>query len=82
MDHIQDLTTTRILLRRGIESGYWTLEDLDNPSEGWAENAKRFHLHHPKYQQHAYRNLLRDGDSVQPAQTPPPDFDRTAEFPF
>ena len=60
MDHLQNLTTTRLLLRQGIEKGLWTLEDLDRPSMGWKENAERFRRHHPKYQQHEYRNPLRD----------------------
>ena len=55
-----DLTEVRTLLRRMIASGYITLEDLDTPSMGWHENAKSFRLHHPKYQQHEYRNPLRD----------------------
>ena len=55
-----DLTEVRLLLRKGIEAGHWTLEDLDTPSMGWAENAKSFRLHHPLYVQHEYRNPLRD----------------------
>ena len=60
MERIQDLTATCLLLRRGIDAGYWTLEDLDTPSPGWAENAKRFRLDNPLYVQHEYRNPLRD----------------------
>ena len=55
-----DITEVRLLLRRGIEAGYWTLEDLDQPSWGWQQNAKAFRLHYPKYQQPEYRNPLRD----------------------
>lgn len=55
-----DPTSVRLTLRNGIEKGYWTLEDLDNPSMGWAENAKSFRLHHPNYAQNQYRNPLRD----------------------
>ena len=60
MEPIQDINATRRLLRRGIEAGYWTLEDLDTPSMGWAENAKAFRINHPLYVQHEYRNPLRD----------------------
>ena len=55
-----DVTEVRILLRRMVASGYLTVEDLDTPSSGWRENAKRFALHYPKYKQPEYRNLLRD----------------------
>ena len=55
-----DLTEVRLLLRKGIEAGHWTLEDLDTPSWGWQQNAKAFRLHHPLYVQHEYRNPLRD----------------------
>ena len=69
---LQRLSTehgARELLQRLVDAGRCTIEQLDTPPPG--------HLSPT-----AYRNLLRDGDSVQPAQTPPPDFDRTAEFPF
>jgi hypothetical protein len=69
---LQRLSTehgARELLQRLVDAGRCTIEQLDTPPPG--------HLNPT-----AYRNLLRDGDSVQPAQTPPPDFDRTAEFPF
>lgn len=55
-----DPTEVRLLLRRGVEAGYWTVEQLDRPSMGWQQNAKYFALHYPKYQQPQYRNLLRD----------------------
>jgi len=70
-----DLTEVRLLLRRGINSGHWTLEDLDTPSMGWKENAERFRRDYPLYVQPTYRNPLRDDDvpaSVQP--TSPRDF--------
>jgi len=61
-----DPTSVRLTLRKGIEKGYWTLEDLDRPSMGWAENAKTFRVHHPKYPQPEYKNLLREEDPRQP----------------
>ena len=55
-----DITSVLITLRKGVEAGYWTVEQLDQPSMGWRMNAKSFALHYPKYQQPQYRNLLRD----------------------
>ena len=55
-----DPLEVRLLLRRGVEAGYWTVEQLDQPSNGWKMNARAFALHYPKYQQPQYRNLLRD----------------------
>lgn len=85
MKLLQDLTETRLLLRRMVAKGYITIEQLDHPSPGWAENAKRFRIHHPNYQQHEYRNPLRDDEQLaapeQPAQ-PDPGYDPDAEFPF
>ena len=69
MKPVYDLTETRLLLRRMVASGYITIEQLDTPSWGWRENAKRFALHHPKYKQPEYVNPLRTPDespSVQP----------------
>jgi len=54
-----DLTEVRLLLRRGIAAGHWTLEQLDLPSPGWVitmEDARRI----PGFVPPAYRNLLRD----------------------
>jgi hypothetical protein len=69
---LQRLSTehgARDLLQRLVDAGRCTIEQLDTPPAGHLNPA-------------AYRNLLRDGDSVQPAQNPPPDFDPSAEFPF
>ena len=47
------------LLRRGIEAGHWTMQDLDVPSRGWVitmDDAKRI----PGFTPPTYRNLLRD----------------------
>jgi len=61
-----DPTSVRLTLRKGLEKGYWTLEDLDTPSMGWQENAKIFRLHNPNAPQPQYKNLLRDDDPSQP----------------
>lgn len=55
-----DLAEVRLLLRRGLEAGYWTIDQLDEPSPGWKLNARHFAMHYPKCQQPQYRNLLRD----------------------
>ena len=64
MNQAFDPTSVRLTLRKGIEKGYWTLEDLDTPSMGWKENAERFQRNYPKYQQPLYRNLLRDTEAA------------------
>ena len=54
-----DLAEVQRLLRRGIDAGHWTLQDLDVPSMGWRismEDAKRI----PGFTPRPYRNLLRD----------------------
>jgi hypothetical protein len=54
-----DLAEVIALLRRGIAAGYWTLEDLDVPSQGWVitmEDAKRI----PGFTPPIHRNPLRD----------------------
>lgn len=54
-----ELAEVRRLLRRGVDAGHWTLQDLDNPSPGWLitmEDAKRI----PGFTPPTYRNLLRD----------------------
>ena len=54
-----ELAEVRRLLRRGVDAGHWTLQDLDVPSRGWVitmEDAKRIIGFTPP----TYRNLLRD----------------------
>ena len=54
-----ELAEVRRLLRRGVDAGHWTLQDLDTPSVGWRismEDAKRI----PGFTPRPYRNLLRD----------------------
>lgn len=59
------------LLQRLVEAGRCTIENLDAPPPNHTNPS-------------AYRNLLRDGDSVQTAQPvqPDPGYDPAAEFPF
>lgn len=80
-----DLTSVRLTLRQGIEKGYWTIEQLDQPSPYWSENSKRFRLHHPNYRQQEYQNLLRNDDQLPKAQEmhqPTPSQEPSDDFPF
>jgi len=78
MKKLFDLASVRLILRRGIDAGYWTLEDLDKPSQDWSyqkQQAKRIpgHTHPP------FRNLLRDDFPIEAVQTiNPRDFDVAA----
>jgi|DEB0MinimDraft_6_1074348.scaffolds.fasta_scaffold79987_1 hypothetical protein len=54
------------LLRRGIENGWWTIEDLDRPSLGFASNLSPDLKHFPHgYQGVEYSNPLRSADAQQ-----------------
>jgi hypothetical protein len=51
-------------LKKGLESGRWTLDDLDHAPPGTAMNLAEFHRH-PMAQNYTgkfpeYRNLLRE----------------------
>jgi hypothetical protein len=82
-----DPVALRAILRRGVERGLWTVEQLDRPSQGWIDNtrvsAKAFRN---GYQGIAYRNPLRGQPSqtkpVEPVHNTQFDNDTTAEFPF
>lgn len=68
---LQRLSTeggARKIMQRLIDAGRCTIEQLDAPPPGHINPA-------------AYRNLLRDGESVQPVQ-PDLGYDPAAEFPF
>ena len=50
------------MLLRGVEQGYWTLENLDSPSAGWGTNTRVDLRTFPDgYKGAQHRNLLRDG---------------------
>lgn len=81
MDSAYNLAETRILLRRMVNSGYITIEQLDTPSPSWEENAKTFRLHFPRFPQRQFVNLLRDpiqDEAVQPSD--PRDFVPSSGF--
>ena len=51
----------KALLRRGVEQGYWTLEDLDRPSPGFVTCTHVDRETFPGgYEGVQFRNLLRD----------------------
>ena len=47
MKRLYDQATIWETLRRGVEQGYWTIEDLDKPPRGYAGDPAK------------YQNLLR-----------------------
>jgi len=67
MKRTYDTLAAMALLRRGIETGYWTFEDLDNPPPGAALNYADYRrwLVAQKVSGHApvYRNLLRQSNT-------------------
>ena len=59
-----DPATVRTLLKRGIDNGWWTLEHLDHPSDGYCRLQAELARHRiPGLRQMSlkpHRNLLRD----------------------
>ena len=77
MNHVVDPNMLR-LLRRGVESGLWTLEDLDTPSPGFRNCTAVDRRTFPSgYEGVQFRNLLRDMPAVESVQAvpDPKDFD-------
>jgi hypothetical protein len=75
-----DGKTLRVLLQRGIENGWWTVEHLDSPSVGVAL-LRREAIRHPDPQIRAalsegmkpHRNMLRElGPPERPEAKPSP----------
>ena len=62
MERAFDQVAVIKLLKDGIKKGYWTLEDLDKPSQGWKEVADTCNGHplYPRgYRGVKYKNLAR-----------------------
>ena len=62
MERAFDQVAVIKLLKDGIKKGYWTLEDLDKPSQGWKEVVDTCNGHplYPRgYRGVKYRNLAR-----------------------
>ena len=77
MRHVVDPGMLR-LLRRGVESGLWTLENLDTPSPGFKACTGVDRRTFPSgYEGVQFRNLLRDMPAVEAVQAvpDPKDFD-------
>ena len=77
MRHVVDPGMLR-LLRRGVESGLWTLENLDTPSPGFVQcTAVDREWFKGGYEGVQFRNLLRDMPAVESVQAvpDPKDFD-------
>jgi len=71
MSRLKSFTETDAIkaLRQGVESGRWTLEDLDKAPPGTAMNLAEFRRH-PMAQNFkgefpAYRNLLREASDYE-----------------
>ena len=71
MEKLHDLTSVVLTLRRGIQKGHWTLDDLDIAPPGWELNAREFAKHHPTLSQTVYRNLLREDHHPEKVQAAP-----------
>ena len=62
MERAFDQVAVIKLLKDGIKKGYWTLEDLDKPSQGWKEvvdTCNGHPLYVRGYQGVEYQNLAR-----------------------
>ena len=61
MERAFDQVAVIKLLKDGIKKGYWTLEDLDKPSQGWKEvDTCNGHPLYPRgYRGVKYKNLAR-----------------------
>ena len=63
-----DPATVRTLLQRGIDNGWWTLEHLDHPSDGYCRLEAELRRHSiPELRQMSlkpHRNLLRSPHGI------------------
>jgi len=82
-----DPATVRVLLQRGIDNGWWTLEHLDHPSDGYCRLQVELSRHSiPELRQMSlkpYRNLLREQQIVERVEAAPSprDFSPITETP-
>ena len=71
-----DPTAVRKILRRGIESGLWTLEDLDRPPPGYQllcdEMAQHKVIELRSFKVPPYVNPLRDPEPLEAVQVSDP----------
>ena len=62
---IDSIPAVKAILQRGIDSGLWTLEDLDQPSEGFVKNTNPDRAFFPGgYEGTRFRNLLRPDPGI------------------
>lgn len=65
MKALSDISTVIATLRRGVEAGHWTVEQLDHPSLGFQDCTRVDRRTFPGgYEGVQFRNLLRDGPPV------------------
>ena len=61
MDKLYDLNSIRLTLRRAVQAGHFTVEQLDTPSAGFITNTRCDREHFPGgYEGVQFRNLLRE----------------------
>lgn len=62
MEKAFDQSSIRLTLRDGLAKGYWTLENLDQPSAGWAANERAWRRHplNISGRHRPHDNLLRE----------------------
>ena len=59
MKPLYDSASVTATLRKGVEKGYWTIQDLDTPPAGYAGKHE------------SYRNLLRDDKPTESVEAGP-----------
>ena len=65
MRPLSDISSVIQTLRKGVEAGHWTVEDLDRPSPGFVSMTRVDRRTFPGgYEGVQFRNLLRDGPPV------------------
>ena len=65
MRPLSDISSVIQTLRKGVEAGHWTVEDLDRPSPGFVSMTRvDRRIFQGGYEGVQFRNLLRDGPPV------------------
>ena len=69
MEPLVSATQLRKILERGIENGWWTVEDLNTPPPGWTYTAKPHRDPHMRAPAKPWTNPLTGEVFGTPAQT-------------
>ena len=71
--HLDSIPAIKSILQRGINSGLWTLEDLDMPSQGFVKNTNPDRAYFPGgYEGTRFHNLLRPDTGITHPETVTP----------